>query len=123
MGRGRAAPAALRRLCRLIGTALRSAAFSASPSDGGHVSPIPTHHFAALSTGLSSFVRGELVSGAFLVGGTSALASDFALLFPVHRCEATILSRFVHCFLLRLKSAIGADGSQTASPESCCFFI
>jgi hypothetical protein len=53
-------------------------------TDFRHVRAVYTHLFTALSSSLSGFFGGKLVSAAFFVRGTTAFAGDFALFLTGH---------------------------------------
>ena len=53
---------------------------------------------AALTAGVPRLFTGPLVRGALLVRGLAALACDFPLLGPIHRCKSAIF--LGHVFLL-----------------------
>ena len=65
-------------------------ALAAFSPDFGHVPAVLADDLAALFAGLSGFVGGELVGGAFFVCGFSAFARDGALLVALHRGEASL---------------------------------
>src|SRR5206468_3123125 len=70
---------------------------------------------ALLPAGLASLLRVELVSGALLVRGLSALARDLALLVVIHRREPALLGVVCHARLLhtQLRSPMGGASNHS----------
>ena len=65
-------------------------AFTPAATNFGHVMAIDADLFTALSTRGTGLIGRKFMGLALLMGGTSALAGNFALTMGIHRCKPTV---------------------------------
>src|SRR5204863_2236146 len=100
------------------------AAVTTFAPDGGHVSPIAAHCFAAFAAGHAGLVGGEFVRRSFGVGRAAALARNLTLFRRVHRRKTALAGIGHECLLWSSKvgtacTAVPVRGSRSRLHEGC----